>query len=217
MVGWSECRRAIIGWKRRNNTNSGKGIKELREELEIEDSALVPCEIRNKRIKKELTSYREDESYWRQRSREKWLKEGDRNTKFFQASLKSTRVKNSLQFLLDENGREQYHDLDKCEVALRYFIDLFKSSNPEEYHSVWEGFQPRVIMDMNMDLTREISIEESKLWHSLSIVKKKAPRQDGFTGLFFKKYWDILKDQIVGEVRNFSEQNVSQKNGIIHI
>lgn len=150
MVRISECRRAISGWKKRYISNAQRRIKQLRRALEWEDDALVPCERRTKQLREELSiAYRDEESYWRQRSREKWLLEGDRNIKIFHASVKSTRIKNSLSFLLDETGQEQFWDKDKGEVAVRYFSKLFKSANPEPFQNTCAHLQRRVTNYMN--------------------------------------------------------------------
>ena len=45
-----------------------------------------------------------EEVYWRQKSREKWLKEGDRNTKFFHNSIKMRRAHNKIFSIENSEG-----------------------------------------------------------------------------------------------------------------
>lgn len=45
-----------------------------------------------------------DETYWKQRSRVLWLKEGDRNTAFFHRKASNRRSRNKIQGLIDEVG-----------------------------------------------------------------------------------------------------------------
>ncbi|CAA7023577.1 unnamed protein product [Microthlaspi erraticum] len=175
-------------------------ITKLREELEEEEEERYPWFTRIAEIKIELAiAYCDEEIFWRQKSREKWLREGDRNTKFFQASVKSTRAKNSLQFLLDEHEREQFSNRDKSEVAVRYFSDLFKTSSPTSFTEIFSDFLPRVTDAMNDGLTCDVTLEEVRLAF-FSIESEKTPGHDGMTGFFYKKYWEIVKHQLFVDV-----------------
>lgn len=85
-------------------------------------------------------AFREEESFWRQKSIEKWILEGDRNPKFFQAAVKSTRVRNSLSFLLDENGNKHTLNRERGKIVFGFFQDLFTSSYPDGLTAVLDGF-----------------------------------------------------------------------------
>lgn len=73
-----------------------------------------------------LKAYREEELFWRQKSRDKWMVYGDRCTKFYHSSVKTNRSKNQLSKLIDKNGKMQWSEGAKAEVANDYFTDLFK-------------------------------------------------------------------------------------------
>lgn len=51
-----------------------------------------------------VKAYREEEWFRKQKTREKWLKEGDNNTTFFHASAKANRAKNRLDKLVNVIG-----------------------------------------------------------------------------------------------------------------
>lgn len=82
--------------------NAKEKLVQLREDLDIEESIIMPCIAFLKReIAKEHIG---EEAFWKQKSQEKWFQVGYKNSKFFHASVKSTRIRNSLHFLIDEHG-----------------------------------------------------------------------------------------------------------------
>lgn len=110
----SQCRRAISKWKKTTNTNSYTAIQRLKQEWEAQVSSVYPDKHRMTIIRWELAlAYREEEIYWKEKSRETWLQEGDRNTRYFQGCVKFRRVKNRITSLVDENGAEQFSEARK--------------------------------------------------------------------------------------------------------
>lgn len=63
---------------------------------------------------------------------------------------------------------------------------------------------------MNADLIRNVTEEEVKEV-VFSISGSKAPGPDGFTGAFYHKYWEDIKDTILQEVQNFFEKGIFDK------
>lgn len=124
--------------------------------------------------------------FWRKKSREKWLRLGDRNSKFFHLSVKANRSGTHLLRLKDKNGIDQWSDPAKAEVAIEYFNDLFKSSNPPSYEPVFQSMLPKVTSSMNKVLTSKITKEEVRE-AIFSIKAESAPGPDGMTGDFFQK------------------------------
>lgn len=73
---------------------------------------------------------RDEEIYWRQRSKALWLQNRDRNTKFFHGKASDRRRRNLIEGILDQNNfwREDTQEIEH-EVC-RYFHELFTSSKP---------------------------------------------------------------------------------------
>ncbi|XP_074346132.1 uncharacterized protein LOC141684893 [Apium graveolens] len=75
--------------------------------------------------------YAQQEVFWRQRSKQLWLREGDRNNKFFHASMKNRRACNHIKSLKNIEGQEVQWNNGLEEVITGYFSSLFQASNTE--------------------------------------------------------------------------------------
>lgn len=99
------CRRELARWKKTNLFNSKTVIQRLQFELEVEIAKVHPSVWSMRRLRMELAeAYREEERYWRQRSREQWLREGDRNTSYFHNIVKGRKIRNNILMLRDDHG-----------------------------------------------------------------------------------------------------------------
>lgn len=140
----AKCRKAISRWKPTSDLNSHERITRLKAAYELEISKLLPSRDIMRRLKKELAkAFREEERFWRQKCREEWLKEGDRNTRYFHNVVKGRKVKNKVLMLLDELGRENFSEGSKSNIAVEYFRELFLSTNPFDLESLFEGLSPQ--------------------------------------------------------------------------
>lgn len=76
---------------------------------------------------KKLTEiYSQREVFWRQRSKQLWLREGDQNSKFFHAAAKGRRKTNKISSLLNNEGTSVSWDSGLQQVMIDYFVDLFR-------------------------------------------------------------------------------------------
>uniref|UniRef100_A0A1J3K9V2 Uncharacterized protein n=1 Tax=Noccaea caerulescens TaxID=107243 RepID=A0A1J3K9V2_NOCCA len=154
-------------------------------------------------LKKDLAhAYKEEELFWRQKSREQWLKAGDKNTKYFHNCVKGRKIKNKILMLLDESGCEHFSEGAKGNIAVEYFRDLFMSSNPFDLISLFEGFTPRVTQSMNEMMTAPITNDEIKR-AAFSIKGNSAPGEDGLSGFFYKRFWHIDNESVLEEIQGF--------------
>ncbi|XP_040970914.1 uncharacterized protein [Gossypium hirsutum] len=80
--------------------------------------------------------YSEEESYWAQRSRIKWLREGDRNTKFFHVRATSRHKKNNIERLQDHGERWVYDTEGINNMLVKDFTD-------EEILAAFNRMDPR--------------------------------------------------------------------------
>lgn len=88
-----------------------------------------------KRVENQIDNILADEEmFWKQRSRAVWLKEGDRNTKYFHAKALARRKKNKIHGIEDENG-DWIEDVEVVKIFYKYFHHIKPISNPAECNS----------------------------------------------------------------------------------
>ena len=63
----------------------------------------------------------QENNYWHQRSKISWMKDGDRNSKFFHAVASQRKRRNEIQKLQDSDGRWYSQQSDLERVASEYF------------------------------------------------------------------------------------------------
>ena len=89
----------------------------------------LSTKIRN--LRRELNGLLEDEElYWGQRAKVHWLKEGDRNMKFFHAHASERRKQNTILGLWDEHGRWCEEKETIARAAVDYFENIYSIAFP---------------------------------------------------------------------------------------
>ena len=124
-----------------------------------------------------------EEVSWRQKSREIWLKEGDRNTKFFHKMAKAHRRRNQLN-RIKVNGRRLTKESEIKEEIDRNFQALL--TDPGEWKPSIDGliFERLEIGDVER-LEKPFS-EEVVFKALVAYCGEKAPGPDGFSMAFWQ-------------------------------
>ncbi|XP_072078052.1 uncharacterized protein [Arachis hypogaea] len=180
-----DCRHRLVQWQKTHKANSRKEIEDLQAKLEELRVAGINGgeEVTSLEEKLEL-AYLKEESYWREKSRVKWLKEGDQNTRFFHQKFQSRVQRNRIWRLVGRYNEIVTKPKDIAKVAEDYFCDIFTSScsaNPNPY---LEDLEPKVTASMNRRLQRSVTMDEVKR-ATFSVHAQSAPGDDGFTAKFF--------------------------------
>jgi hypothetical protein len=145
-------------------------------------------------------------SLWRNKSRETWLTCKDLNTRFFHTSTVIKRRRNTIDFLQLPSGiwSSDRQDIGNCFTS--HFKNVFHSSVPTLDADLMSLFDNCISLEENASICEIPS--EQEIFSALSEMgSTKAPGPDGFTALFYKKYWNIVKDVVLSSVWDFFENN----------
>lgn len=167
----------------------------------LQDHANTHLENLEMELHKELKEVlMQEEILWFQKARTKWLNDGDRNTTYYHLKTKIRRSRNRITSLKDEEdnwveGRQEVGNLFN-----QYFQTLFSEEFENRrwlhtFHS-WP-----TISEVEWDgVLTPISDEEIRQ-AIFSIGSLKAPGEDGFQAIFFKRCWEIVGSTVCESVR----------------
>jgi hypothetical protein len=131
-----------------------------------------------------------------------WLRDGDRNTGFFQAKAKARAKTNKISCLKKEAG-ELIRDQDRLEsMASQFYQGLFTGQEELDLELVCSYVPRKVSGPMNEMLDRQFTVQEVER-ALFQMSPNKAPRPDGFTAGFFQKHWTLVKDSVTNAVLGF--------------
>jgi hypothetical protein len=143
-----------------------------------------------------------EESLWKQKSRDLWLTSRNLNTKFFHASTAIRRRYNSIPSLKSNDGSFVSNRVDIGSHICDYFSSLFSSTNPIFDDELVSLLPPVITPEENLSLCA--IPDEREIFQVISQLGLcKAPGPDGFTGLFYKTYWSIVRLDVIKFVQCF--------------
>ena len=189
--GWSISK---IKWKIQSKKDALNRI--------IQGPASVAAASNRRRLLFEIELlFLKEETWWKQRSRLSWLKQGDCNSKFFHASASFNKKKNTIAGLLNNNNQMCYKWKEIEGIASAYFDRLFSSTNPGQDDCFVEAVRDILPHQSRVELDSPYSAME--VWEAVKALgSDKAPGPDGFNGKFFKHFWDFIGNQVTTTVLN---------------
>jgi hypothetical protein len=140
----------------------------------------------------------QEEILWRQKSRVQWLKEGEKNTKFFHRTMIHRRHINRITHLEDAQGNLLREHSRIEEELTRHYQNLMTETgqNREEAIARVTSHIPSLVTpEQNAALTRPITQEEVDQ-AAKDMPSGKAPGPDGFTTDFFHHCWAIIRRDV---------------------
>jgi hypothetical protein len=137
-----------------------------------------------------------EELMWYQRSRAKWLVDGDRNTRYYHLKTVNRRRRNNVFMLTNDSG-EWVEDVGQIHnLASRFYKKLFSNDQGNmQWHTTSISY-PTLDMDIKIKLAAPITTEEVRR-AVFSMHPWKAPGPDGFPAGFYQKSWDVVGETVV--------------------
>lgn len=147
-----------------------------------------------------------EEILWRQKSRVKWLTTMDLNTKFFHISTTMRRRCNIIECLkFSQNNWTKDQNVIHSSF-LDHFKTIYTTTNPSLGLDL-ESLFPKKVTKQNNDFLCKIPSEDEILHTRRQTPSIKALGPNGFTSLFYKHYWKIVKDDFNKVVHNFFQSS----------
>ncbi|CAA7053106.1 unnamed protein product [Microthlaspi erraticum] len=149
-----------------------------------------------------------EESYFKQKSRINWLKEGDQNTTYFQRIAQTRTSYNSIRSFLHPSGAFIDDPIEMSFHAINHFKSIL---GPHTLPPVALPSPPTWIQSLStfrcspalhQQMLKKPSAEEiKKVMFRLNLNKSSGP--DGLTSGFYKASWDILGPEVTTSISDF--------------
>lgn len=98
-----------------------------------------------------------EESYLRQRSRVKWLKEGDQNTRFFHNFIKGKLTRSRISSLVDSDGNSLTEEKDIKREILSFYMDLLGTEDTNCTGSIMYDLHSLLVFRLSENLATSLS------------------------------------------------------------
>lgn len=182
-----------------------KRVRTLQKRLERLHTASLghePTEEEKTVAKQLREALRQEEILLKQRSRVSWLREGDRNTGYFQAQAAQRKRINRITSLETANGQICSEPGEIKEEIMNFYQAIYQTQGYAPMDELLSHVQPRVSEAMNQTLEKDFVAAEVKAT-LFEMAPSKAPGVDGFTAGFCQRHWDVVGEDITTAILGF--------------
>lgn len=151
--------------------------------------------------------------HWKQKSRISWLREGNKNTRFFKLTTLRRRAFNRISGILREDGslEEDTQNINERIVNLnKNLLSLDQEVILETEDRVVGNIPTLIKEEENIALISPFPKEEIKS-DVFSMEKYKALGPDAFLATFFQSFWHIVGKDVIVDVQEFQQNNALLK------
>jgi hypothetical protein len=202
----TRCADKLKRWGRRKRMKFKQEVQDCSEELErLRGSHDLSDSRRYKEVQDvHARLLMQEETYWKQRAKMHWLKEGDLNKKKIHMSASARRKRKKIDKLMNEANVEIKTQPELCDLAKNYFDHLFQAK-ATVHDLVLSLITPRITSEDNERLVAPITREELKE-ALFQMHPDKAPGPDGFNPAFYKHFWELCGSDIYEAAKDWLER-----------
>ncbi|KAL4627161.1 hypothetical protein ACB092_05G147900 [Castanea dentata] len=190
-----ECHTSLVSWNKNTFGHVGRNISFLQKKLqcleERRSNNAVMEEIQGTKMKLNKMLMAE-EDMWHQRSRNNWLKSGDRNTSFFHTKASNRNQRNMISKIMDPNGAWQDDEV-RIGMVSNEMLDALKAKVTDRMNSM-------LIQDFQ---AHEVEKALNKM-HPM-----KAPGPDGMPPFFYQHFWPTVNSIVIQTVLGFLNHGIT--------
>ncbi|XP_073153664.1 uncharacterized protein [Henckelia pumila] len=142
-----------------------------------------------------------EEAFWKQKASVKWLVEGEKNTTLFHNMVNHRRSRNKIFWIWDE-GVSLENPSHIMESGVQFFNNLLIGEQTAPSRANFDHIS--VVIDEADNLSLVAPIFESEVFDCVcSLNEDGVAGSDGFSASFFKRCWDIIREDLMEAVRDF--------------
>ncbi|XP_026396785.1 uncharacterized protein LOC113291471 [Papaver somniferum] len=144
-------------------------------------------------------------TFLRDKSRQKWIQEGDINSNFFHTSIKLRQQQNSIAEIENNYSNIISNQQGISNVLIDYFSKKFEYQPTHVNDSIFDVVPHILTEDDNCFLEQTPDVDEIKTT-VFELNQDGAPGPNGFIGVFYRATWDIISYNLVDAIQ-FCWQN----------
>jgi hypothetical protein len=138
-----QCQKVLSGWSRRKFGDTEERLKSKNKELvKLTQAESSSNQGAIKKLQDEIDEILEQEDVrWKQRSKQNWYMQGDRNTKFFHAWASHRRKVNTIRKIKDNEGREWKKEKEIGRAFIHFYEDLYTAEPTARMKDCLQGLE----------------------------------------------------------------------------
>ena len=158
--------------------------------------------------KMEYTSILDRESsFYRQKNRGSWLRDGDRNTAFFHRSSKQRKVSSRINFLEVDGQITNDRGVFSSRI-IQYFRDIFSFAPVTSDRDFLQDIMSSEVTAEQNDMLISIPARDEVKAAVFALSPESAPGPDGFGGYFFQRFWEVIGEDMYEAVAEYFRTGV---------
>ncbi|KAK4284609.1 hypothetical protein QN277_001415 [Acacia crassicarpa] len=148
-----------------------------------------------------------EEVKWFQKSKDIWIKDGDRNTRYYHLKAKMRTRRNKIRALKSESGVWCSEEEDLKRLVVQHFFNLYCEEG-EVYVPLRTRSNFPILDGATADRLGRVPSDEEIRCALFSIGSFKSPGIDGFPAIFYKSNWGTVGPSLCSFVKGVFRGNV---------